>query len=217
MAADDIKEAIADIDGEVTRLNRLVNEVLDFARPIRFDLAVTDVNRVCEQSAAAANADGVGATVHLQIAASLPRVVSDGDRLRSALVNILVNARHAVAARASATEAQAAGAAAAAPAGTGTPDVVLVTSAGGNGRVRIAVRDRGVGIAPDDLPRVFEPYFTTKRTGTGLGLAIARNIIEGLGGTIAVASEPATGTEIRIELPADPPVASHENPDLLTS
>jgi signal transduction histidine kinase len=67
--------------------------------------------------------------------------------------------------------------------------------------VEIAVRDRGVGIAPDDLPRVFEPYFTTKRTGSGLGLAIARNIVEGLGGTMTAHSTPDSGTEFLIRLP----------------
>ncbi len=54
---------------------------------------------------------------------------------------------------------------------------------------------------PEDLPRVFDPYFTTRRTGSGLGLAIAKNIIEGMGGTISLDSRPGDGTEIRIELP----------------
>ena len=67
-------------------------------------------------------------------------------------------------------------------------------------RRRSRSRDRGVGIAPDDLPRIFDPYFTTRRAGTGLGLPIAKNIIDGLGGTITVASTPGTGTSIRIEL-----------------
>jgi len=51
------------------------------------------------------------------------------------------------------------------------------------------------------LARVFDPYFTTRRTGTGLGLAISRNIIEGLGGTITVSSHAGRGTDVRIELP----------------
>jgi signal transduction histidine kinase len=67
--------------------------------------------------------------------------------------------------------------------------------------VRIEVSDRGVGIGPDDLARVFDPYFTTRRTGSGLGLAISRNIIEGMGGTISVSSRPGYGTDVRIELP----------------
>jgi two-component system NtrC family sensor kinase len=69
------------------------------------------------------------------------------------------------------------------------------------------VTDNGGGIAPEDMPRLFDPYFTTRRTGTGIGLAISRNIIEGLGGRITVASEPDRGTEVRIELPLDAPTA----------
>lgn len=68
-------------------------------------------------------------------------------------------------------------------------------------RVVVLVRDRGPGIAPEDLPKIFDPYFTTRRTGTGLGLAISRNIVEGLRGTIAVDSRPGEGTTVRIVLP----------------
>ena len=64
------------------------------------------------------------------------------------------------------------------------------------------IEDKGVGINSADLPRVFDPYFTTKRGGTGLGLPIAKNIVEGLGGTITVSSMAGAGTEIRIEFPA---------------
>ena len=74
-------------------------------------------------------------------------------------------------------------------------------------RMAIAVSDNGGGIAPEDMARLFDPYFTTRRTGTGIGLAISRNIIEGLGGRITVASEPDRGTEVRIELPLDAPTA----------
>jgi signal transduction histidine kinase len=65
----------------------------------------------------------------------------------------------------------------------------------------VEIKDRGIGIAPEDLPRVFDPYFTTRRTGSGLGLAISRQIIEGLGGTITVTSRKGEGTDVRIELP----------------
>jgi signal transduction histidine kinase len=68
-------------------------------------------------------------------------------------------------------------------------------------RVAITVRDHGTGIEPENLQRVFDPYFTTRRTGTGIGLAISRNIVEGLGGRITVTSQPQRGTEVRIELP----------------
>jgi signal transduction histidine kinase len=73
------------------------------------------------------------------------------------------------------------------------------------GGVMIEVADTGTGIDPSVESQVFEPYFTTRRKGTGLGLAIARNIIEGLGGTIALTSSPGTGTMVRIMLPQEDP------------
>jgi signal transduction histidine kinase len=68
--------------------------------------------------------------------------------------------------------------------------------------VRITIRDRGIGVRAEDLPHVFDPYFTTRRTGSGLGLAIAKNIVEGMGGTIGLESRAWNGTEIRIDIPS---------------
>jgi signal transduction histidine kinase len=181
-----VREVVADIDEEVARLNRVVNEVLDFARPIRFELAPADLNALCRESAAAAEAGPPGPPVRLDLDQSLPAVMVDAERLRIALVNMLVNARHAANGN-SGTNA-------------GGPPVTLTTRVRDR-RVSIVIADRGVGIDPTDLPRVFDPYFTTRRGGTGLGLPIAKNIVEGLGGTIVVTSAPAVGTEIRIELP----------------
>jgi len=82
-----------------------------------------------------------------------------------------------------------------------TEPLISLTTHANASRATIVIADRGVGIDAADLPRVFDPYFTTKRGGTGLGLAIAKNIVEGLGGTITVASTPGRGTEIRIDLP----------------
>ncbi len=204
---DDVREAVRDIDEETTRLNRIVTEVLDFARPIRFDLAPTDLNAVCRASAAAAAADGGEPSVALALAPDLPEVVCDPERLRTALVNMLANARHAVQARAQAATPRAhAGAADPAP-DVAAADVVLETRPVPPDRVLIAIRDRGVGIAPDDLAHVFDPYFTTRRAGTGLGLPIAKNIVEGLGGSITITSRHGEGTEVRIELPVRPSAA----------
>ncbi len=185
---DDVREVVSDIDGEVIRLNRVVNDVLDFARPITFDLADADVNALCRESATAAQATP-GVAVTLELDPSIDRVVTDAERLRVALVNVIVNARHAVD-------------------GQATQRVTLTTRRESDA-VMITVADTGVGIERANLPRVFDPYFTTKRGGTGLGLPLTRNIVEGLGGTIAAASEPGRGTEIRISLPlrSAPPLA----------
>ena len=68
-------------------------------------------------------------------------------------------------------------------------------------RVVITISDDGVGIGDEDLIHIFDPYFTTRRAGTGLGLPIAKNIIEGLGGSIVVTSQRDVGTDVRIDLP----------------
>jgi signal transduction histidine kinase len=176
--------AVASIEEEVTRLNRIVSEVLDFARPIKFDLQPADVNAICADAAKAVSTPG--GAVRLDLSPDLPLILTDSERLRLALVNVLTNASNAVAAR---TEVQPGDA------------VRLMTGVTGDGKFRIDVRDRGVGIPAQDLPRIFDPFFTTRKTGTGLGLALTRNIIEGLGGSVTVASTPGRGTDVRIELP----------------
>ncbi len=181
---DTLREAVADIDEEVTRLNRIVNEVLDFARPIHFELSATDLNALCRESAAAAEASGSGAAVALALDPAMPPVTTDPERLRIALVNMIVNARHAA---------------------NGHAEGVMLSTRVDSGRARVRVADKGVGIAPADLARIFDPYFTTKRGGTGLGLPIAKNIVEGLGGAISVTSSPESGTEVLIDLPVEPP------------
>jgi signal transduction histidine kinase len=186
------RAAVTDIDEEVTRLNRIVSEVLDFARPIKFDLESVDVNALCEDAVRAAGSEPPIVPVALDLDRSLPPIVTDGERVRLALVNILTNARHAVLAHAGAAAGH-------------RPGIRVGTTRALSGRVAIEVHDQGVGIAAEDLGRVFDPYFTTRRAGTGLGLAISRNIIEGLGGTIAVSSRAGEGTDVRIELPETQP------------
>ncbi len=178
----ELREAVADIDGEIGRLNRIVTEVLDFAKPIRFDMAEAGLNDICRESAAAAWAGDPDPRVRLDLDEAIPGVVTDAERLRTALVNILTNARHAVQA-------------------SPRLDPVVLRTRRDNGHVTVTIQDRGVGITPEDMARIFDPYFTTRRAGTGLGLPIAKNIIEGLGGALSVSSQPGEGTEISIDLP----------------
>jgi signal transduction histidine kinase len=114
----------------------------------------------------------------------LPEVVTDGERVRLVLVNLLTNARHALAGRR-----------------VNGGDISITTTRVTDTRIAIDVSDRGTGISPEHLARIFDPYFTTRRTGTGLGLAISRNIVEGLRGTIAITSRAGEGTTVRVELP----------------
>jgi len=197
-------EAVADIDDETKRLNNLVTDVLDFAKPMRFEMAPTNLNDVCRASVTAAWAGQADPDVHVELDSELPSAVTDAERLRTALVNILTNARHAVQAahaaagtdtRQTSTSRRAVGVAVA-----NQPGVTVRTEQHDH-RAWVVVQDRGTGINSDDMAHIFDPYFTTRRAGTGLGLPIAKNIIEGLGGTISVSSRQGYGTEIRIELP----------------
>jgi signal transduction histidine kinase len=212
VSASDRLEAVADIDDETKRLNTLVSDVLDFAKPIRFELAPTNLNDVCRVSVAAAWAGQTEPEVQVDLDASLPSVVTDAERLRTALVNILTNARHAVQAAThavtagdvrhpSSTTRRGAGVAVA------SQPSVFVSTQRHHERAVIVVRDIGIGIGADDLAHIFDPYFTTRRAGTGLGLPIAKNIIEGLGGAIAVTSRLGHGTEISIDVPLKEPAS----------
>lgn len=183
----EIGEAVQDIEEEVQRLNRVVDDVLDFARPIHVDLAPTDINTVAAEAVAAAEAARPDVPIAASLDAGLPLVPCDGDRLRTVLVNVLGNAQQATSAD-----------------GASAPDVVVSTGLSDDGRhVRIVVADTGVGVSPADLAHVFDPYFTTRRTGTGLGLAIAKAIVQALGGTIAMQSREREGTVVTIELPLE--------------
>ena len=202
----DANEAIDDIEEEVRRLNALVNEVLDYAKPIRFDYGAVDLNALCRAAATAASAGQPAPVVRLFEDPQAGEIVTDAERLRLVLINVLTNARDAVLARQA--ERRTAGRPRRPPPCrrcTSGADVELRTDCPGADAVRITVTDRGQGIPPEHLARIFDPFFTTKRTGSGLGLAIAKNIVEGLGGTIAIASEPSRGTTVRITLPREAP------------
>ena len=186
--AEDVRDAAADIDGEIERLNRVVNEVLDFARPTRFERASTDLNALCRSAVAAVAAAEAEPPVTTRLDFALPVLETDGEKLRTVLVNLLTNARQAVLARNDSDPL------------VNEPAVVLSTTRLSERRVAVSIDDRGIGIAPENLTRIFDPYFTTRRAGTGLGLPIAKNIIDGLGGSITVNSTPGSGTNIRIEL-----------------
>lgn len=182
-------ETATSIEEEVTRLNGVVTGVLDFARPIRFEMASANLAEICRSAAAAGCAGPDDAPVSLDIApdSTHAEVVTDPERLRGVLVNVLTNAQHAVA-------------------GAPRDGAALVSLRLGraDGQWRVEIVDRGPGVAPEDLARVFEPFFTTRRAGSGLGLAIGRNVIEGLGGTITMRSQPGQGTTVTVVLPAAP-------------
>lgn len=182
-----VADAAVDIEEQVQRLDHVVNDVLDFARPVQLDVAPASMDAICRQAVADCTAAAPEPAVDLDLDPSADRVQTDADRLRGVLVNLIENAREAVRAANR----------------TADPGAVRVGTRRASGHVVIDVTDRGTGIESDVAAQVFEPYFTTRRTGTGLGLAITRNVVEGLGGTIAIDSRPGEGTTVRVTLPQE--------------
>jgi signal transduction histidine kinase len=187
------EEAIQDIDQEVVRLNRIVSEVLDYAKPLTFSWQDVDPNAVCREAAQAVEAAGAGVRIGTVPAPGLASIRTDPERLRTVLVNVLQNATQAVRAAGTLSEDLA---------GAPRAPIEIRTAAHETGGVIIVVHDEGPGIDPAAAGRLFEPFFTTRRGGTGLGLAITRNIVDGLGGTITISGGTPSGTDVRITLPA---------------
>lgn len=181
----DVVDVATSIDEEVLRLNRVVTGVLDFARPVRFVFAEADLAAICRDAAQAALT--VADDVPIEVRATAAPIVTDAERVRAVLVNVLTNAQQAVRTKG--------------PVGAALPPVIVTATAEPGHRRRVAVEDRGTGIAAEDLSRIFDPFFTTRSSGSGLGLAIAKNLVEGLGGTLRVESRLGFGTTVSIELP----------------
>jgi signal transduction histidine kinase len=176
----DEREAVADIIQEVDRLNRLVESVLESARPASFRIEEVDINDLC-QDCLSAVAGSPGLEIEGTWDPRLARAPVDPARLKQVLLNVLLNAKEAIA-------------------GPGTIRVATHREAAD---YVISVSDSGRGIREEDLPNIFDPFFTQKPNGTGLGLSVARNIVEGLGGTISVQSRWGEGTDVRLRLPLE--------------
>ena len=180
------------IIGEGERIARIVRDLLTFARQDPHELTRVPVG---ETIGAAMSLFGRqlrkdGIEVEIDVEPGLPPVMADAPRLRQVVVNMVSNAHHALRAK---------------PSG---PKVFRTTAraAGGAGaeKVRVEFFDTGVGIRRDDLDKVFDPFFTTRRAvgGTGLGLSLSFGIIREYGGTITVESVEGEFTRFTVELPA---------------
>ena len=167
--------------GEVHRLNSIVEQFLSLARPLEINPEALRVQDVLNELATLVGGEAQQSKVQIRVVAplTLPPLKADREYLRQTLLNLILNGLQAM------------------PEG-GTLTLKANTS---NGNFLISITDTGVGIAPENRRRIFEPYFTTKAKGSGLGLAIARRIIEAHGGKITVSGEADHGCCFQIALP----------------
>ncbi|MGZ5969467.1 MAG: sensor histidine kinase [Polyangiales bacterium] len=172
--------ALVDILGEESeRLNQIVSDLIDFARPHPPKLGRASMRRVVGSAVESVRATFPTREIQVIEPTELPDVLVDAHMIRQALVNLLVNAVQASPEDAS----------------------VLVRVVVENGRLDVAVVDRGAGIPQPLIARIFEPFFTTKAAGTGLGLSVVKRVVEAHRGELLLASAPGQGSTFTLRLP----------------
>ncbi|HEU4390180.1 MAG TPA: ATP-binding protein, partial [Blastocatellia bacterium] len=175
---------LSSVKDEIARLNRMVNDVLNYGRPASQSGGVVDMRRLVEETATLirpqADEQRVEVTIETADTGVPATVIGDAERLKSCLSNIAINALQAM------------------PAGGRLTARVAQT----NGAVEISIEDTGSGIGEDAIHKIFEPYYSTKQAGFGLGLAVTKKIVEDHRGAIFVDSIPEQGTTFTLSFPA---------------
>ncbi len=169
---------------EVDRVNRVISELLEFAKPSDLNLVATDLRKLLEHTLriVAQEASFAGVTITTQLDHNLPELMVDPDRITQVILNILINAIQAM----------------------GLGGQLSVITHQREEEVVVDISDTGHGISPEDQGNMFNPYFTTKKNGTGLGLAIVHKIVEDHGGSVHIQSTKGSGTQVSVSLPIHP-------------
>ena len=166
------------------RVSRIARGLLSFARQSPGDRGLLDLNRVVEDTMLLLEkqVSKEGITVRRSLARDLPPMQGDPNALQQVVLNLLTNARDAMR-------------------DGGEIRIETGTVAGRPGWLRLVVADNGPGIPPAPLPRIFDPFYTTKAQGTGLGLSVSYGIVREHQGTIDVQSQPGKGTTFTLTFP----------------
>ena len=179
------KEDFDVITEEITRIDNIVQNFLEFARPPKLKMQACRVQDVVDSALQLLKyrLQSHNVQVHTQTAKDLPLVWADPEQLKEALINLIINAYESMS-------------------NGGWIQISLKTQDTGSGRqLVIWVQDNGEGIASTIQNRVMQPFFTTKEEGTGLGLSIVNRIVEEHGGAMQFVSRPGQGTTFEIALP----------------
>lgn len=174
------------IIGETDRLNHVVGDLLDFARPQEPDYRRCEIAAIIDHALALVRTDMETKGIRHERSAEkeMPALEADPDLLSQAFMNLFLNAVEAM--------------------NTGGMLGIRCEYLADQEIIRVQIEDTGHGIPPADIGKVFDPFFTLKKGGTGLGLALVHRIIDNHGGSIEVASVPEKGTTFTIKLPVKP-------------
>jgi len=183
----EVREDLGVLQRNLERVHRISRSLLSFARQAPRERRPTDLNAVVEETLVLMgkqlSKDAIAVTTVLD--RSLPALQADPTALEQVLMNLILNARDAM---------------------SGGGDLRIETASAPEppGWLRVVVTDTGEGIAPENLPRVAEAFYTTKRFGTGLGLAVSYKIVAEHGGTVTVESALGRGTRFILSFPSSP-------------
>jgi len=175
------RERLQMVDDQLRRIQRTLRELVDFSRPATTELSLCQVNSVIEDALNIAKyyKRKKGKRIVTNYAADLPKLRCVRDQLIQVFLNLILNAMDA----------------------TRDGGLIEISSRLESGWIRVSVRDDGQGIADEDRPTIFEPYFTTKATGTGLGLFVCRHIVAGMShGRITLVETSPKGTTFEVAL-----------------
>jgi signal transduction histidine kinase len=189
---------------DLARIERLIEEILDYARYMKPKFSLDSINDIVESSLhfLQIKASNSGISLEKHLADEIPPIMVDRQQIKQVLMNLALNAIDAM--RGSG--------------GRLTVTTRHLTRLDGTVWVQIQVSDSGCGIAPEDLPHIFDPFFTTKHestehVGTGLGLSIVHQIIQEHGGTVEVHSTVGQGTTFMLTFPEKTVLDSAPTPD----
>jgi signal transduction histidine kinase len=173
------------MSSEISRLEKILAEMLDFAKPLRLYLEPTLINDIIEKCLDIIDVKikEKNITVRKKYSKGMPWVMIDRDKLEQAIINVLLNS----------VEALSPG---------GEIGILTKKEISKGGSVRVEITDDGPGIGEDDLPYVFDPFFSNKKKGTGLGLSNTKKIIEAHGGLVNISVRRQQGTHLSLFIPS---------------
>jgi C4-dicarboxylate-specific signal transduction histidine kinase len=186
---EEFRKYLTQVTNETARVGRIVSDLLAFSRRSKPQRAPGDVNKIVKMTLSLVQHKMKLSNVEVEthLAENLPLAPCDQSQMQQVALNLLMNA-------AEATQAK-------------TERRVKVSTSSGGGMVRLVVTDNGEGIPPENMAKIFHPFFTTKPEGkgVGLGLAVTYGIIEAHGGDVEVVSKVGEGTTFTVSLPLEPP------------
>lgn len=175
------RTVLKDVRQEISRINRIISDLLQTARPHPPKVRKSDLNTTVEHAVMLGRQQALSRSIEITLRKdpALPEVEHDSDQLHQVLLNLLLNSLQAI----------------------DNNGKIAVTVERQSDSAVIEVADNGRGISPENLPNIFRPFYTTKGDGTGLGLSLARRIVEDHQGRIDVTSTVGKGTTFAVVLP----------------